>query len=110
MDLVDTGQNGRRVARGKSREWSHRVAHRLSTVRADLSLAIIETALIAVSYAAALSLRFFDSSDAFPSVWWTRLGVVLPVIILVHLFFNVVFGNYGHVWSYASIEVYSHHT
>ena len=104
MDSVDNGHKGRLILGGKSRKWSHRLARRVSTVRADLSLAIIETALIAVSYAAALSLRFFDAGDAFPSVWWTRLGTYLPVIILVHLFFNVVFGNYGHVWRYVSIE------
>ncbi len=81
-----------------------RIAQRLSTVRADFSLAVIEAGLIAVSYGAALGIRSLDPTDTVPSTWWTRLGVALPLIILVHLASNMFFGNYGHVWRYASIE------
>lgn len=85
-------------------KWGIRVAHRLSTVRADLSLAVIEAGLIAVAYAAALGIRSLDPTETVPATWWSRLAIALPLIMLVHLGSNVMFGNYGHVWRYASIE------
>ncbi|MCB1247562.1 MAG: hypothetical protein KDB69_09875 [Acidimicrobiia bacterium] len=85
-------------------KWSKRVARRLSTVRADLSLAIIEAGLVIVAYAAALGLRSLDPTEEVPASWWTRLGLALPVIIFIHLGANLIFGNYGHVWRFASIE------
>ena len=85
-------------------KWGIRVAHRLSTVRADFSLAVIEAGLIAIAYAAALGIRSLDPTESVPTTWWSRLAIALPVIMLVHLGANVIFGNYGHVWRYASIE------
>ncbi|MGF1618488.1 MAG: SDR family NAD(P)-dependent oxidoreductase [Acidimicrobiia bacterium] len=85
-------------------KWGIRVAHRLSTVRADFSLAVIEAGLIAVAYSAALGIRSLDPTETVPTTWWSRLAVALPLIMLVHLGANVIFGNYGHVWRYASIE------
>jgi FlaA1/EpsC-like NDP-sugar epimerase len=92
------------VRNSDGKKWGNRVAHRLSTVRADFSLAIIEAGLIAVAYAAALGIRSLDPTETVPATWWSRLGLALPIIILVHLGANVIFGNYGHVWRYASIE------
>jgi len=80
------------------------MARQASSVRADVTLAAIEAALIVVAYSAALSMRFVDSGGSVPGVWWTRLLVVLPLIVIVHIGANVVFGNYGHVWKYASIN------
>jgi FlaA1/EpsC-like NDP-sugar epimerase len=80
-----------------------RFAHKFGTVRADLSLAIIESGLIAVAYAAALSIRSLDPSGLDP-VWWGRLALALPIIVLTHVGANILFGNYGHVWSYASVD------
>jgi FlaA1/EpsC-like NDP-sugar epimerase len=108
--MDSAGRGGRRPQLGAVgrvvtvSSWSRRLARRLSTIRPDLSLALIETGLIALSYAAALSVRFVDAGEAFPTIWWARLAMFLPVIILVHLLLNIIFGNYGHVWSYASIE------
>ena len=94
----------RKVRDSDGGKWGIRVARRLSTVRADLSLAIIEAGLIAVAYAAALGIRSLDPTESVPTTWWARLGYALPIIILVHVGANMVFGNYGHVWRYASIE------
>ena len=69
-----------------------------------MSLATIEAILIVFAYSAALSMRFVDSVGTVPTVWWTRLVLVLPIIVMVHIGANVVFGNYGHVWKYASID------
>lgn len=94
-----------RSVRGREgAKWGTRVARRLSKVRADLSLAIIEAGLVALAYAAALGIRTLDPTEDVPATWWTRLGFALPAIILIHLAANMAFGNYGHVWRYASVE------
>lgn len=94
----------RDVERHDGKKWGPRLARRLSTVRADLSLAVIEAGLVSVSYAAALGIRSLDPTDAIPRVWWSRLLLALPIIVLVHLSTNIIFGNYGHVWRYASVD------
>jgi len=80
------------------------IARTAAAVRADLSLALIEAVIIVVAYVAALSVRFFDSTGGVPSGWWTRLAFVLPLLLIVHIGTNALFGNYGHVWKYASID------
>ena len=80
------------------------VARTAAAVRADLSLALIEAAIIVVAYAAALSMRFVDSAGGVPTGWWTRLAFVMPILLIVHIGINALFGNYGHVWKYASID------
>ena len=80
------------------------VARTAAAVRADLSLALIEAAIIVVAYAAALSIRFVDSAGGVPTGWWTRLAFVMPILLIVHIGINALFGNYGHVWKYASID------
>ena len=73
----------------------------LARVRADLSFAVVDGILIAFAYMAALAFRSLDGE--LPAVWWPRVLQALPVLVAVHLTFNVVFGTYGHVWEYASI-------
>ena len=85
-------------------DWGARTSQTIASVRADVLLALIESALIVVAYSAALSLRFLDSSGGVPTVWWARLVIALPILILVHIGSNAIFGNYGHVWKYASID------
>ena len=80
------------------------IARTAAAVRADLSLALIEAAIIVVAYAAALSIRFVDSAGGVPTGWWTRLAFVMPILLIVHIGINALFGNYGHVWKYASID------
>lgn len=94
----------RMVRDSDGKKWGIRLAHRLSTVRADFSLAVIESGLIAVAYAAALGIRSLDPTETVPSTWWSRLVVALPLIMLIHLGANIIFGNYGHVWRYVSVE------
>lgn len=84
--------------------WSLSATRTAAAVRADLSLALIEALIIIVAYVAALSLRFLDSPGGIPSVWWSRLAFVIPILLIVHIGANAVFGNYGHVWKYASID------
>ena len=80
------------------------IARTAASVRADLSLALIEAVIIVFAYVAALSVRFLDSAGGVPTGWWTRLVFVLPILLIVHIGINALFGNYGHVWKYASID------
>jgi len=84
--------------------WGVNIAQTAAAVHADLSLALIEALIIVVAYMAALSVRFIDSPEGVPTGWWTRLVVILPILLIVHIGVNAVFGNYGHVWQYASID------
>jgi len=80
-----------------------RVSRAIAGVRADFTLAAIETLLIVLAYSAAMSLRFLDAGNP-PDEWWIRLLAALPIVVIVHIGMNIVFGNYGHVWKYASVE------
>jgi FlaA1/EpsC-like NDP-sugar epimerase len=73
----------------------------LAQLRVDISFAIVDAMLIGVAYLAALGIRSLDGQ--LPTVWWSRVLLVLPAIIAVHLVANVFMGTYGHVWEYASI-------
>ncbi len=96
-----------RMSRGShsagSSAWRVRVARGAAHLRADLSFAIIDAFLISLAYLAALELRYLDQAGGVPSGLFGSLFTFLPVAILVHIFFNVVLGAYGHVWEYASI-------
>ena len=68
-----------------------------------MSFAIIDAFLISLAYLAALELRYLDQAGGVPSGLFGSLFTFLPIAIAVHIFFNIVFGSYGHVWEYASI-------
>jgi len=80
-----------------------RLAQTLSRARVDVSFAVIDSVVVAMGYTAALVLRFMDIQGIHPD-WWLGFAISLPVIIGVHLFANLIFGAYGHVWEFASVE------
>ena len=84
--------------------WGLSITRTAGAVRADLSLALIEALIIVVSYIAAMSVRFVDSPSGVPTGWWGSLLLFLPILLIVHIGTNALFGNYGHVWKYASID------
>jgi FlaA1/EpsC-like NDP-sugar epimerase len=84
--------------------WGLSITRTAGAVRADLSLALIEALIIVVSYIAAMSVRFVDSPSGVPTGWWRGLLLFLPILLIVHIGTNALFGNYGHVWKYASID------
>ena len=88
------------VAGGSS--WSG-VPQALAGLRSDISFAVVDCALIAVCYTAALAIRFADRQGIDPG-WWDGFAVMLPIAIAVHLVSNALFGAYGHVWEFASVE------
>jgi FlaA1/EpsC-like NDP-sugar epimerase len=79
------------------------VAPALAGMRSDISFAIVDCVLIAVCYTAALVIRFADRQGIDPN-WWGGFRVVLPIVVAVHLVSNALFGAYGHVWEFASVE------
>ena len=80
-----------------------RLAQFLARARVDLSFAVIDAVVVALGYTAALVLRFMDVQGIAPN-WWRGFAVILPVIIGIHLVANLIFGAYGHVWEFASVE------
>ncbi len=80
-----------------------RLAQYLAGVRVDFSFAVIDAVVVAIAYTAALVLRFMDIQGIAPD-WWRGFLVSLPLIIAVHLLANLLFGAYGHVWEFASVE------
>jgi FlaA1/EpsC-like NDP-sugar epimerase len=90
-------------AEGGSFAWP-RLARALAGVRSDVSFAAVDCVIIAVSYMAALVIRFADRQGAVNLDWWKGFWVYLPFVIGVHLLTNALFGAYGHVWEFASVE------
>lgn len=79
------------------------VAQYFARARTDLSFALIDAVVVVLGYTAALVLRFMDVQGIAPD-WWKGFLLSLPVIVALHLLANLVFGAYGHVWEYASVE------
>ncbi|HEX2369037.1 MAG TPA: nucleoside-diphosphate sugar epimerase/dehydratase [Acidimicrobiia bacterium] len=87
-----------------SSDWRVKVSRTAAHVRADISFAVIDAILVVLAYSSALGLRLLDPETARLRAEFTEsLVVLLPLIILVHLATNIVFGAYGHVWEYASV-------
>ncbi len=85
-------------------DWRLKVSRGAAHLRADISFAVTDAFLIATSYGTALGLRLIDGrANEIRPLFTAGLVRMLPVIVLVHLAANLVFGTYGHVWEYASI-------
>jgi FlaA1/EpsC-like NDP-sugar epimerase len=70
-------------------------------VRRDLPLAALDALAVVPAYAIPMVLRFDGavSPDA-----WQRFWLFMPVIVLMHLLANYLFGLYGQMWRHASIQ------
>ena len=78
-----------------------RLARIASRLRSDLPLAFLDCFLVLTAYLAAVLVRFELSV---PSEFWGRLRIFLPVAVVVHLVANRLWGAYGHMWEYASVD------
>jgi FlaA1/EpsC-like NDP-sugar epimerase len=72
-----------------------------SRVRRDIPLGILDVAVVFVGYLATLVLRF---DGAVPPKYWDHFRSFIPVVILLHLLANYLFGLYGQMWRYASVQ------
>ena len=73
------------------------VAH----LRRDVPLAALDVVVVLAAYLMPLVLRFDGSV---PDVYWAHFRAYLPVIALVHILANYLFGLYGQMWRYASVQ------
>jgi FlaA1/EpsC-like NDP-sugar epimerase len=85
------------------RDWRLRLAQGMARVRSDVSFALIDALVVVTAYSAALVLRFIDVQGV-PDNWVRNFLQYLPLVLIVHLVANLLFGAYGHVWEYASVE------
>ena len=90
-------------SRGPSSGWRKSVAVAASQVRVDYTFALVDVLLIAFAYFFALGVRLLDPGVLQEQQYLFNLATVMPVVILVHLGFNIAFGTYGHVWEHASL-------
>jgi FlaA1/EpsC-like NDP-sugar epimerase len=70
-------------------------------VRRDLPLAALDALAVVPAYVIPLVLRY---DGAVPPDAWDRFWVFMPVIVLMHLLANYLFGLYGQMWRHASIQ------
>ncbi|CAN5321879.1 nucleoside-diphosphate sugar epimerase/dehydratase [soil metagenome] len=82
--------------------WHTRLAQNMARLRADVSFALVDAVIITMAYVAGLTARFADGLGSTLD-WWPGFWRILPLIVIIHLAANVAFGNYGHVWEYASV-------
>ncbi|HEX9123130.1 MAG TPA: nucleoside-diphosphate sugar epimerase/dehydratase [Actinomycetota bacterium] len=61
----------------------------------------MDTAVVLPAYLAPLVLRF---DGEVPFEFWRNFKLFLPVAVLVHLLVNDLFGLYGQMWRYASVQ------
>ena len=90
------------VARTRA-PFGRRFAQASARLRSDWTFAAIDAITVVVSYTAAMGLRGLDEPVALAD-FRTGFLVLLPIIIVVHLITNMLFGVYGHEWEYASVE------
>jgi FlaA1/EpsC-like NDP-sugar epimerase len=75
-----------------------RVVQRL---RRDIPLALLDAVVVVSAYTLPLVVRM---EGEIPPHYWGGLKATLPLFLLLHLSANFVFGLYGQMWRYASIE------
>lgn len=69
--------------------------------RRDVPLILVDAAVVGLAYLVPLVLRFDGS---IPGLYWRHFWTFLPLAVTVHVFFNYVFGLYGQMWRYASVQ------
>jgi FlaA1/EpsC-like NDP-sugar epimerase len=72
----------------------------VARVKRDMPLVLLDLACVLAAYLGSLVLRF-DGSVPVP--YWDNFWTLIPVITIVHLLANQIFGLYGRMWRYASV-------
>jgi FlaA1/EpsC-like NDP-sugar epimerase len=75
-----------------------RVVQRL---RRDIPLAVLDAVVVITAYTLPLVFRM---DGAIPARYWQGLRATLPILAALHLSANFLFGLYGQMWRYASVE------
>jgi FlaA1/EpsC-like NDP-sugar epimerase len=82
----------------RTRTWPDRIVERF---RRDIPLLGLDLAVVFFAYLGPLVLRF---DGAVPATYWDRFRIFLPAVIVLHLATNALFGLYGEIWRYASVQ------
>jgi FlaA1/EpsC-like NDP-sugar epimerase len=83
-------------------DGSVKAASRISSrLRSDAPLMALDVTVVLVAYLAALVIRLEGAVDPGD---WRRFWRFLPAILLIHVLCNVVYGLYGQMWRYASVQ------
>jgi len=77
-----------------------RLASTSARMRVDLPFALLDAFFVAVAFGLILVLRF---DGAVPERYWRQFVSALPLIILVTLAMNWLWGLYGQLWKHASV-------
>jgi FlaA1/EpsC-like NDP-sugar epimerase len=70
-------------------------------LRRDIPLALLDAVVVVTAYTLPLVVRM---DGKIPPTYWQGLKASLPLFLLLHLSANFVFGLYGQMWRYASVE------
>ncbi len=89
-----------RRVRGGSRGWWWRWVSRLGEFRRDFALAALDALIVAACLAVMVSLRF--GGDV-PEAYWIRFQRSLPLVVLLVLSVNSLWGMYNQMWRHASV-------
>ena len=77
-----------------------RLAGIAARVRVDLPFALLDAVFVAIAFGLVLVLRF---DGAVPERFWRQFVSGLPLIIIVTLAMNWLWGLYGQLWRHASV-------
>jgi FlaA1/EpsC-like NDP-sugar epimerase len=70
-------------------------------LRRDIPLALLDALVVTAAYTLPLVVRI---DGQIPERFWQGLRGTLPFLILLHLSANLLFGLYGQMWRYASVD------
>jgi FlaA1/EpsC-like NDP-sugar epimerase len=73
----------------------------VSRVRRDVPLALLDALVVVPAYLIPLALRF---NGGVPADRWDAFWLFLPALIVIHLLCNYLYGLYGQMWRYASVQ------
>jgi FlaA1/EpsC-like NDP-sugar epimerase len=73
----------------------------VARLRRDVPLVLLDISVLFATYLVCLVLRF---DGVVPERYWFNFRSFMPVVVFLHLLANYVFGLYGQMWRYASIQ------
>ncbi|MFW6090966.1 MAG: polysaccharide biosynthesis protein, partial [Actinomycetota bacterium] len=84
----------------KRQRWLTRLASVAAKIRVDLPFALFDVVFVVVAFGAVLLLRF---DGVVPEEFWRQFITALPLIAVVTLAMNWLWGLYGQLWEHASV-------
>ena len=86
------------LAEPRSASLPDRLVQRL---RRDIPLALLDAVVVTAAYTLPLVVRI---DGQIPERFWLGLRGTLPLLTVLHLSANLLFGLYGQMWRYASVD------